>query len=157
LPEGDKRSRMEADVAEMETLIAELLELERLRDGRALSLARHDLVPILRGVAEPFRDAPPGALLELPANELLARVDPEKVKTVLRTPLENAAKSAPPDSAPVRLSAAREGAFAVVRVKDDGPGIPEADRASLFEPFFRVDRSRSKKTGGYGLGLSICK
>lgn len=45
----------------------------------------------------------------------------------------------------------------VIRVRDDGLGIPQADLANLFEPFFRVDRSRSKKTGGYGLGLSICK
>ena len=44
-----------------------------------------------------------------------------------------------------------------MRVRDDGPGIPEADLASLFEPFFRVNRSRSKTTAGYGLGLSICK
>ena len=43
----------------------------------------------------------------------------------------------------------------VVRIRDDGPGIPEADLASLFEPFFRVDRSRSRNTGGYGLGLSL--
>jgi len=42
-------------------------------------------------------------------------------------------------------------------VCDDGPGIPDADRAALFEPFTRVDRSRSKKTGGYGLGLAICR
>ena len=40
---------------------------------------------------------------------------------------------------------------------DDGPGIPEADRAKLFEPLLRVDRSRTKKTGGSGLGLSIVK
>ena len=44
-----------------------------------------------------------------------------------------------------------------IRVCDDGPGIPADDLPGLFEPFFRVDRSRSKKTGGYGLGLSICK
>ncbi len=42
-------------------------------------------------------------------------------------------------------------------MSDDGPGIPESDRASLFEPFFRVDRSRARSTGGYGLGLSIAK
>ena len=45
----------------------------------------------------------------------------------------------------------------IIRVKDDGQGIPEAQIASIFEPFFRIDPSRSKKTGGYGLGLSICK
>jgi signal transduction histidine kinase len=44
-----------------------------------------------------------------------------------------------------------------LRVRDDGPGIPEGDLANLFEPFFRVDRSRTKSTAGYGLGLSICK
>ena len=38
-----------------------------------------------------------------------------------------------------------------------GPAIPESDAEDIFEPFFRVDRPRSKKTGGYDLGLSICK
>lgn len=62
-----------------------------------------------------------------------------------------------PDSRAVEISAAGENGAVVIRVADDGPGVPEADLANLFEPFFRVDRSRSRKTGGYGLGLSICK
>lgn len=156
LPETDKRRRMEADVAEMGNLVAELLELERLRDGRALQLGRHDLVPILRSSAEAFQDQPPGVFVEA-SGELLARVDPDKVRTVLGNLLENASKYALPDSAPVTVSAARDGSSVLVRVRDDGPGIPEADRGSLFDPFFRVDRSRSRKTGGYGLGLAICK
>lgn len=57
----------------------------------------------------------------------------------------------------MEISCAQYEDSATVRVSDDGPGIPTEDTASLFEPFFRVDRSRSKKTGGYGLGLSICK
>jgi signal transduction histidine kinase len=57
----------------------------------------------------------------------------------------------------VEVSATTAGADVVVRVRDDGPGIPAADLANVFEPFFRVDRSRSRRTGGYGLGLSICK
>lgn len=57
----------------------------------------------------------------------------------------------------MELSATQNGQSIVTRVTDDGPGIPERDMANLFEPFFRVDRSRSKKTGGYGLGLSISK
>ena len=120
---------MNADVAEMEALIAELLELERLRDGRALAprRARHRPDPE-EAAAAPFEDAPPGVLVELPAGELSARIDPEKIRTVLRNLLENAAKYALPDSAPVVLSAAREAGGIVVRVRDDGPGIPEADR-----------------------------
>lgn len=157
LPEDGKTRGMKADVGEMEALIAQLLELERLRDGRALNLGTHDVAPILRAAAAPFEGAPPGVLVELPAGGLPARVDPEKIRTVLGNLLENAAKYALPDSAPVVLSAAREADDVVIRVRDDGPGIPEADRATLFEPFTRVDRSRSKKTGGYGLGLAICR
>jgi signal transduction histidine kinase len=76
---------------------------------------------------------------------------------VLRNLLENAVKYSLSDSGAVEVTAAWEGNRAVVRFTDDGPGIPEADLPGLFEPFFRVDRSRSKKTGGYGLGLSLCK
>ena len=71
--------------------------------------------------------------------------------------MENALKYSLPDSRPVEISCARNEDSVIVRVRDDGPGIPPEDATSLFEPFFRVDRSRSKKTGGYGLGLSICK
>ncbi|HMA25749.1 MAG TPA: sensor histidine kinase, partial [Gemmatimonadaceae bacterium] len=71
--------------------------------------------------------------------------------------LENAVKYSLPDSRAVRVSVAKGAQGATVRVTDDGAGIPSEDTARIFEPFFRVDRSRSKESGGYGLGLSICK
>src|SRR3990170_7363112 len=79
------------------------------------------------------------------------------MQMAIRNLLENAIKYSLPDSRPVEVSAAQNGQRVIIRVADDGPGIPERDMPSLFEPFFRVDRSRSKKTGGYGLGLSIAK
>jgi signal transduction histidine kinase len=45
----------------------------------------------------------------------------------------------------------------IISVQDFGTGIPEQDLPFVFEPFYRVDKSRSKKTGGFGLGLSLSK
>ncbi|HEV8579527.1 MAG TPA: HAMP domain-containing sensor histidine kinase [Thermoanaerobaculia bacterium] len=157
LPEGEKKQRIAADVSEMETMIAELLELERLREGRGISTERQNLVSIVREMAESFQDRPPGVRFIAAASEILVEIDGDKIRTVLRNLLENAVKYSLPDSRPVVVSVTEEEAAVIVRVADDGPGIPETDLASLFEPFFRVDRSRSKKSGGYGLGLSICK
>ncbi len=157
LPEGEKKRRIAADVAEMEAMITELLELERLRDGRGIRTERQDLVAILREMAESFGDRPPGVRFAAPPGEVLLDLDGDKIRTVLRNLLENAVKYSLPDSRPVAISLAQDEETVTIRVADDGPGIPGADLASLFEPFFRVDRSRSKKSGGYGLGLSICK
>jgi signal transduction histidine kinase len=157
LPESEKGRRIAADVSEMEAMITELLELERLREGRGIRTERQDLVPILREVAESFQDRPPGVHLVAAPPEVVLDIDGDRMRTVLRNLLENAVKYSLPDSGPVEVSAVQDGETVVLRVTDDGPGIPEADLANLFEPFFRVDRSRSKKSGGYGLGLSICK
>ena len=157
LPEGDKRQRIAADVAEMESMITELLELERLREGRGLRRERRDLVPLLREVVESFQDRPPGARFMTTAAEIQAEVDGDKIRTVIRNLLENAIKYSLSESLPVEVAVQDDAGEITIRVTDDGPGIPEEDLANLFEPFYRVDRSRSKKSGGYGLGLSICK
>jgi len=55
----------------------------------------------------------------------------------------------------VRVTCRLDGDSAVLLVEDDGPGIPEDQRSRVFEPFTRLDDSRTRSTGGYGLGLSI--
>jgi signal transduction histidine kinase len=157
MPDDDQRARMAADVVEMEAMVAELLELERLRDGRGLRLARQDLVPLLEDVAASFRDRAPGVRVVTTTPTIPLDLDEHQVRIVFRNVLENAVKYSFADSRPIEIAAAEQNGAIVVRVIDDGPGIPPSDLANIFEPFFRVDRSRSKKTGGYGLGLSICK
>jgi signal transduction histidine kinase len=144
LPGDPNRLRMQRDLAEMEAMIAELLELERLREGRGLRLARHDLVALAREFGVPVTASAP---------QLFADIDAERMRTVIRNLLENAHKYA--GVATIDLTASER--EVVLRVHDDGPGIPPEDLGSLFEPFFRVNRSRSKTPAGYGLGLSICK
>jgi signal transduction histidine kinase len=157
LPSGEKRQQMSADIAEMEIMISELLELERLRDGRGVRLVRQDVTALLRDLVESFRDRAPGVRLNMGPREEWLAIDSDKLRIVFRNLLENAIKYSLSESRPVQVSIATDDATVVVRVSDDGPGIPAADIGNIFEPFFRVDRSRSKKTGGYGLGLSICK
>ncbi|NOQ14832.1 MAG: HAMP domain-containing protein [Methyloprofundus sp.] len=58
---------------------------------------------------------------------------------------------------PVDLSCIRKGKNLIIRIKDQGPGIPKEQLEAVFQPFFRLDSSRSKKTGGSGLGLAIVR
>lgn len=156
LPDDENRAGMAADLNEMEVMITGLLELERMREGRGLRRERGDLVAIIKELTEVYTSEPPGVRLEAPP-ELWLDMDREKIRIVLRNLLENARKFSLPDSGPVVITVQPEGTNVIVCVCDDGPGIPEPDLPNLFEPFFRVDRSRSRKTGGFGLGLSISK
>lgn len=156
LPPARQPPGMAADIAEMERMVAELLEMERLRGG-GLTRHRHDLVSIVRVAVEAFSGVPPGVRIVSSPPDLSADVDAAKVSAVLRNLLENAIKYSGRQSAPVEVTVTREAGSATVRVRDFGPGIPEADRERVFEPFFRVDRSRTRSTGGYGLGLSLCR
>ena len=67
---------------------------------------------------------------------------------------ENAIRYGRPDGA-VRIAGSEADGNVQIRVRDHGPGIPEAYRESVFQPFFRVDKSRSRAHGGVGLGLSL--
>jgi two-component system sensor histidine kinase CpxA len=71
---------------------------------------------------------------------------------ILRNAIRHAAKAGP-----ITVSARREAGNVVIAVEDCGPGIPEEAIAQIFDPFFRVDTSRDRETGGVGLGLAIVK
>jgi signal transduction histidine kinase len=157
LPEDRNRARMADDLVEMESMITEILELERLREGRSIHPRRQDLVPVLREMAERFEDRQPGVRIVAMPQSLQLDIDAERMRSVFRNILENAVKYSLPDSRAVEISVLEARDHVVIRITDDGPGIPPEDLGRLFEPFFRADRSRSRKTGGYGLGLSICK
>ena len=157
LPDDDNRTSLDADINEMETMISELLELERLRTPHGVCTQKHDVVTILREAAHLFENRTPSVHVTAHPEAIFANVDDERMRTVLRNLLDNAFKYSLPDSEPVILSVSESQDSVVIRVQDDGQGIPDGQMANIFEPFFRIDPSRSKKTGGYGLGLSMCK
>ncbi|MCF8062242.1 MAG: HAMP domain-containing protein [Deltaproteobacteria bacterium] len=146
----------------LEVLLEDLLDLSRIEEEEQaggiglqpghLSEILHEAAGMVRektGVRkDPFRiSCPPG--LVVPMNPVL-------LEQAFVNLLENAVKYSPSGSE-VRVSAARSGGEAVVRVEDSGSGIPAEHLDRIFERFYRVDRSRSRKLGGTGLGLAIVK
>jgi signal transduction histidine kinase len=77
--------------------------------------------------------------------------------TWLRRAIRNLADNALRYGKVARISQGREGDAAVIRIEDDGPGIPEGQLSAMLEPFTRGDPSRNSATGGAGLGLTLAR
>jgi two-component system OmpR family sensor kinase len=140
----------------MRVLVLDLLTLARLDAQRPMELAPVDLNEL---VGEVLDDA--GATLpeqmrrEVNGTPVLVTADRNAVQTIARNLLGNALKYAP--EAAQTWSTATEEGFGVLRVHDDGPGIPAADLPHIFERFYRGEKTRAREEGGSGLGLSIVK
>jgi signal transduction histidine kinase len=158
LPEGKSRNSIQSDLDEMEKMISDILDTARRYHVHGeLKRQKINLIDLLHQILPVFEDQPPGVQTsDLPAS-IEIDVDPEQIKTVLNNLVNNAIKYSQPESKAVQISCQRRDSYVILRIHDDGIGIPEGELPFIFEPFYRVDKSRSKKTGGYGLGLSLCK
>jgi len=158
LAESQARQSLQADIEEMEKMVAGILETARRHHKYAdLKKKPANLAELLKQNLAAFENRPPGIeIVDLPV-DIPAEVDPEQVQTVFKNVLNNAVKYSRPDSDPIQVSYKSRESYAVIRITDFGIGIPEEELSHIFEPFYRVDKSRSKETGGYGLGLSLCK
>ena len=147
---------MESDIAEVDGLVEELLEASRLREGsRALRLQPLDVtraVELALGAVD-LAERPVSLQLD---SALCIQADERRLHRALCNVLSNIARYTP-DDAPVRITgqSAPDGVW--LEIADGGPGVEKASIPQLFEPFFREERSRSKVTGGLGLGLMLVK
>jgi signal transduction histidine kinase len=157
VPDQEIRQSLHADVAEMEAMIAAILEEARMRSTTE-ALAPHptDMAALLEAVVKEFENRPPGVVCG-PLTPSTLMVDGDKMRTVVRNLIDNAIKHTPADGPPVAVSLIPDEAQVAIVVEDRGMGIAAEALPRLFEPFYRADASRSRKTGGFGLGLSICK
>jgi two-component system, OmpR family, sensor kinase len=151
-PSQRTRDEITRNIGELDQLIDEVLLASRL-DSRESDLGTVETIDLTGLVAE--ESARAGAELETATAEQTVVVQgvAKLLRRAIRNLLENARRYS---SGPVTVHVTREGARAVVRVCDRGPGVPPAERERIFEPFYRL-RGASEREGSVGLGLALVR
>ena len=147
----DQRAKMASDIEQMEEMISATLAF--VRDAsRPAERTRLELSSLLESLCDEMAET--GAATEVESGEkVILEGDPMALRRLFSNLLENAVKF----GGRARTRVFREEANAVVEIEDDGPGIPPQDTEKVFEPFYRREPSRSRQTGGIGLGLAVVR
>ncbi len=157
---SDERNKagLQEDVLEMELMITTILEEARIRHaGGKIQRREVDPLELLENVVKEFENRKPGIHFEIGSNPGLIAIDPELIKIVIRNIINNAYTYSESAGPAITVFIERQDKEVVLMIQDHGCGIPAEELPYIFEPFYRVDPSRSRSTGGYGIGLSLCK
>ncbi len=166
----------------LSSMIGNLLDLSRMEAGvMEYELRSQDLLPLLRAAIAEFEVQAREKRIEikcsLPQPPLLVQCDEDRIVQVFANLIGNAIKFSPsssaievdaestmdiPSSAPSgfrrpRFASSENGAYAVVSIRDSGPGVPDADKKKIFEKFHQVKLGVKLPGQGVGLGLAICR
>ena len=151
LPEGEGRDRMLADLDEMAAMVASTLDFARQdavdEPGQAI-----DLAACLQSICDNAADMGLSAEYDW-SGRLVCTCRPLAIKRALANLIENGCRF----GGRVSVRAGQSGSGIHVVIEDCGPGIPEAEMERVFAPFYRMEASRNRKTGGIGLGLSVAR
>ena len=156
MEDEEQRRKMLADLDELEAMVQATLAYGRDVAGSEAA-TRVDLAALLRTVLDEASDTRPGA------NAVMAYEGPESLAVMARPVALKRAAANLVGNALAYGGAARvvlrpaEGGVLAVHVDDEGPGIPAREMERVFEPFYRLETSRNRETGGTGLGLPITR
>jgi signal transduction histidine kinase len=151
LPEGSERDRMLANIGDLDAMIGATLNFAR-DEAATEPLRRTDLTALLMAIVDDMADA--GLLVSMaPVESVILECRPGGLRRAIANLLDNAVKYG--KSARVQLLTSP--AAITIAIDDEGPGIPDAELQRVFEPFYRLEQSRSRETGGTGLGLAIAQ
>jgi two-component system OmpR family sensor kinase len=138
-------------------LVDDLLTLSRLDAGQPLDPNPVAISPFLAEFVGRYASAWPSRLITVEAAELdgtRAHVDPEALRRILTNVVDNAARYSTPGR-PIVIAGVSAANSVSITVRDEGPGLSPEDAKRIFERFYRGNKSRSRLSGGAGLGLAI--
>lgn len=146
--DDEEREKMASTIDEMVTILDDILTLARLgKSGEPLQSV--DIGAMIESVASEFG----AAEVTAPDRRHVANIRPVLIRRALRNLIGNAITY----GSRAALAVREEAGMVFVDIDDDGPGIDPALAENMFEPFMRAERSRSRSTGGSGLGLTISR
>ena len=165
IPPETKNEFLEKAIAQnirLNSIIDDLLRLSRIeamQDEDTFTLSNQKILPVIEGSVEDIRETIKkynAKVIVNCANEIYADIDSQLFREAIINLIENAIKYS--DVNPeVILNVKEKTENIYIDVKNIGSVIPEKERNKIFNRFYRIDKSRSKKTGGTGLGLAIVK
>lgn len=162
IPPGDatlQLERIERESERLEEMIAQAIQLSRMEMSplsKIENVALDTLVADIAADAAFEAQAQHCSLVIAQTAPLLVRAEHDLLASAIENVVRNAVNYTSPEST-VRIHLDRIDSHARLRVIDAGPGVPPADCSRIFEPYFRTDSARQRKSGGSGLGLAIAK
>ncbi len=151
LPE-DPRAKLAADIDQMDAMVSATLTFVRDASSHPRRV-KLELASLVEAILDEAADTGADSAAQAVSRAVVVDGDPVALRRLLTNLVDNALKF----GAKARGRVFIEGGMAVVDIDDDGPGIPEAQVESAFEPFRRLETSRSRDTGGMGLGLAVAR
>lgn len=146
---------IDSEATRMQKLTQTLLDLATLENESFLEMNELNLVPLCQSVLKQMKQVYRREIkLHFEENQILTRADELKIKQVIIILLDNAIKYSKDK---IDIFIEKDQQHATLRVKDYGIGIPQEEVNHIFERFYRVDKARTRKTAGSGLGLNIAK
>ncbi len=151
MPDGESRSSLEDDVADMEKMVEGYLAFARGQEAEAVEDT--DLPELMNDIVTNARRQGTAVSLTTKPESFRADIRPNSFKRCITNLVNNAARYADE----IWITVEETASEIVILIEDDGPGIPADKRRDVFRPFFRLDPSRNMETGGSGLGLTIAR
>ncbi len=156
MPETEEREQLREDIDEVDQLISDLLEAERL-NGEHTTLVAEPVMfaDYVRSIAEQFESYEGGLSIHVPERDQEFEIDKLRVRLLITNLLNNAIRHGEENPIVVKVSSEEE--TGTIEVIDQGEGISEEHLSKISEPFYRADSARQRNTGGFGLGLYLCR
>jgi len=156
MEESDVKEQLREDIDEIDLLISDLVEAERLNNKHVvLSSEWVEMGDFVRAVIAQYESYVGGVEVEIPDPDIEVFIDRLRVRLLITNLVNNAIRHGL--DKPIKLSVAGEPDWVVLHVIDHGEGIDEEHLSKITEPFYRADRSRQRNTGGFGLGLYLSR